>query len=111
MSASGAWPQTWQHSTGTLAPLPAARAIFAGNDTISATTGLRRRRHAVVRPVPFERGRQSLVERDARSIAERGQLRNIGAAAQRAARAHGRGAERDVAARDVGHAAGEIGDA
>src|SRR5215475_9570250 len=100
-----------QHSTGTLAPLPAARAIFAGNDAISATTALRCRRHALVRPVPFERGRQSFVERDARPIAERGQFRNIGAAARRAALAHGRWAERDLAARDLGHAAGKIGDA
>src|SRR5215475_454258 len=100
-----------QHSTGTLAPLPAARAIFAGNDAISATTALRCRRHALVRPVPFERGRQSFVERDARPIAERGQFRNIGAAARRATLAHGRWAERDLPARDLGHAVGEIGDA
>src|SRR5437660_3203360 len=76
-----------------------------------ATPGLRRRRHALVRPVPFERGRQSFVERDARRIAERGQFRNIGAAAQRAALAHRRRTERDLAARNLGHAAGEIGDA
>jgi len=29
-ASSGAWPQTWQHSTGTLAPVPAARATFVG---------------------------------------------------------------------------------
>src|SRR5262245_11298723 len=76
-----------------------------------ATPGLRCRRHALVRPIPFECGGRSLVERDAGRIAERGQLRNIGAAARRAALAHRRRTERDLAARDLGHAAGEIGDA
>ena len=38
------------------------------------TVGLCRRRHALVRPIPFERRRQSFVERNSRSIAERGQL-------------------------------------
>src|SRR5262249_17315287 len=69
------------------------------------------RRHALVIPVPFERRRQSFVERDAGSIAERGEFRNIGTAARRAAFERGRGAEHDLAARNFGHAAGKLRDA
>src|SRR5262245_65218438 len=50
------------------------------------------------------------IEGDAGSIAERGQFRNIRAAARRAAARRGRRPQRDLPPRDPGHAAGEVGD-
>src|SRR6266508_624684 len=111
MVSSGACPQTWQHSTGTLAPVPAARATFSGNNAISLFEPRSGQRSQVlVLPVPLDRRGQAVIEGDAGSIAERGQFRTIGAAAPCAAGRRGGWTQRDLASRDPGHAAGEVGD-
>ena len=55
-------PQTWQHSTGTLAPVPAARATLVGRkgELLRAEVRSGLRRQIGVAPVPVERGFEAL---------------------------------------------------
>src|SRR4029079_12411334 len=58
-----------------------------------------------VRPVPPERRHEAFIERHARLVSERSELRNIGAAARRAPGRYGRGPERDLDAGSFRHSA------